>query len=190
MTEPAEKIAEIVEVPEGEFQTPMTLDLPKLLKGLGDPDLLVLNLGCGKDIRPDAVNVDYRPLPGVDVVHDLDQPWPWKDGSVAYVKASHVFEHVADPVLFMTEAWRVLTDAGGLLDIRVPYWQHVYAYTDPTHRRFCTHLTWEYWIPGSSLHEAFGEGMGSPPARFDYVLRDLNGPEKEELQVILRKVAG
>ena len=157
-----------------------------------------LNLGCGADTPPGFVNVDIVALPGVDVVCDLDQAgWPWKDGTVAYIKASHLFEHLADPVLFMAEAWRVLED-GGLLDIRVPgghelapgYWlPHWHSFTDPTHRRHCTPLTWMYWIPGTPLHEGYGAGLGSPPVVFEHVEMTLNGEQQEELRTVLRKAA-
>src|SRR5258708_8631178 len=71
------------------------------------PDLIKLNLGCGPHIAPGYVNVDIVPLPGGDLVADLDQPWPWQDGTVAEILASHLFEHVDRPLLFMPEAWRV-----------------------------------------------------------------------------------
>jgi SAM-dependent methyltransferase len=153
-------------------------------------DLIRLNLGCGTDIDPEAVNADICALPGVGVVHDLDvAPWPWKDGSVAYIKASHLFEHVQEPVLFMTEAWRVL-GGDGILDIRVPWWNHPNAFTDPTHRRFCTEHTFVYWVPGQALHAAYGAAMGAGDggARYAYEKVSLNGPEHEELQAILRKL--
>ena len=151
-------------------------------------ELARLNLGCGADIDPDMVNVDIVVLPGVDVVTDLDKPWPWKDGSAGYIKASHVFEHVAEPLTFMAEAWRVLAP-GGLLDIRVPYYKHPFAFTDPTHKRFCTELTWDYWIPGRDLHAAYGAGFGSGDGRNIYAMErlSLNGYQQEELQAVLVK---
>ena len=152
-------------------------------------ELLSLNLGCGPVILEDAVNVDIVPLPGVDVVTDLDQPWPWADETVSRILASHLFEHVAEPVRFMAEAWRVLAP-GGTLDVRVPYYRHVFAFTDPTHRRFCTELTWDYWIPGQPLHEAYGPGFGSVKGgpRFEREGMFLVGEQQEELRIVLRKL--
>ena len=152
-------------------------------------DLIRLNLGCGPTILEDSVNVDIVPLPGVDVVTDLDQPWPWPDETVGYILASHLFEHVIDPLLFMREAHRVLA-ADGTLDIRVPYYRHPFAFTDPTHRRFCTELTFDYWVPGKGLHEAYGAGFGSVKGgpRFAYEDLLLVGEQGEELRVILRKI--
>lgn len=162
-------------------------------------ELLKLNLGCGLDQPEGYVNADLVPLPGVDVVCDLDQPpWPWKDGAAGYIKASHVFEHLADPVAFMTEAWRVL-EVDGLLDLRVPgggylgpgvWMPHEHSYTDPTHRRHCTPHTWDYWIPGTMLFEAYGPGLGGGRggACFEALEVTVHGAQAEELRALLQKV--
>lgn len=154
-----------------------------------------LNLGCGRLILEDFVNVDVVELAGVDVVCDLDSaPWPWPDDSVGYIIASHVFEHVEHPVLFMTEAHRVLA-SGGAIDIRCPWYLHRNAYTDPTHRRYCTEETWDYWCEGTSLFAQYGSGMGSGPAgaRFKKLMVRANpivgGTELAEVQAVLGKLA-
>lgn len=121
-----------------------------------------LNLGCGSEPRLDdgTVNVDIVDLPTVDVVHDLDvAPWPWDDGSVQMIIAQDVFEHVAEPVRFMTESHRVL-EAGGTLLIKSPHFRHEDAFTDPTHRRFCTEHTWDYWINGTELFKRHNAAYG------------------------------
>lgn len=118
---------------------------------------LILNLGCGRMIHPERVNVDSHDHPGVDVVADLDTfPWPWADGTVDEVHALHIFEHVEHPVEFMAECWRILAP-GGLLHIVVPHWQSPNAFTDPTHRRYCTEDTFRYWVRGTWLHDVAGE---------------------------------
>jgi SAM-dependent methyltransferase len=123
-----------------------------------------LNLGCGHCAEPGAVNVDLFDLPGVDVVHDLDvHPWPFGDTEFDRVRAVQLFEHVADPVGFMSEAHRVLVPGGELI-IVVPHWQSANSYTDPTHRRHCTERTWDYWCVGEALHRQFYPLYGT--ARF------------------------
>lgn len=154
-----------------------------------------LNLGCGRMILEDVTNVDIADLPGVDLVHNLDaaEPWPWPDGSIGYIIASHVFEHVERPVWFMTEAHRVLAD-DGLIDLRCPWYLHRNAYTDPTHRRYCTEETWDYWCEGTGLFAEYGSGMGGGPggARYKKLHWQLNpirgGPEAAEIQVVLAKL--
>jgi SAM-dependent methyltransferase len=115
-----------------------------------------LNLGCGSVPEPGYVNVDVWDQPGVDVAHDLDVfPWPFKDGEAEEIRAWDVFEHVADPVGFMGECHRVLAP-GGLLFIHTVHYQSRNAYTDPTHRRFLTEESFDYWVPGTGLHQRYG----------------------------------
>jgi len=108
------------------------------------------------------VNVDRIAAPGVDLIHDLDvAPWPWGDGSVEGISARDVFEHVTDPVLFMRECHRVLIP-GGDLWIRTPnvFLSPSDAFTDPTHRRFPTWNTFDYWIEGTPYYEAQNQAYG------------------------------
>lgn len=118
--------------------------------------MTVLNVGCGCHPLAGAVNLDLVPGPGVDVVHDLDTPWPFDDGQFGHVLAVQVFEHVVDPLLFMAEAWRVL-EPGGRLEVHVPHYRSPNAFTDPTHRRFCTIETFDYWIRGRPLNGTHGQ---------------------------------
>lgn len=159
-------------------------------------DLIRINLGCGAATADEMLNVDILPGPGVDVVCDLDvAPWPWKDGAASYLFASHVFEHLREPVQFMAEAWRVLTE-GGLLVIHTPgggyvneLWiPHIDSFTDPTHLRHCTPATWDYWVPGRPLHKQYGAGFGSPPVVFEIDKLALGHPTGQDLEVVLRKV--
>jgi SAM-dependent methyltransferase len=144
-----------------------------------------LNLGCGRRTVDGYVNIDRVKFPGVDIVTDLDvSPWPVDDSACDEVQAWHVFEHVADPCLFMGECWRVL-EPGGLLVIVSPLWTHTSAFTDPTHRRFCTPETWDYWVPGTMYHEPEVYG----PATFAH---ESGGVDKarSSLRVVLRKIMG
>jgi len=81
-----------------------------------------LNLGCGNDIREGYTNVDFRELPGVDVVADLSQfPWPFDDGSAEEILLLDFLEHFpyAMTQAILLECYRVL-DANGKLVIQVP----------------------------------------------------------------------
>lgn len=119
-----------------------------------------LNLGAGGAPLAGHVNVDRVQLPGIDVVHDLDAgPWPFPDGVVTWIEAKDVFEHVSDPILFMTECWRVLVPMG-CLRIRTPHYSSPDAFTDPTHRRHCTEYSFHYWIPGNVYYEQHNAAYG------------------------------
>ena len=70
-----------------------------------------------------------------DVVADLNGPWPFEDNSVGVIRASHIFEHLKDPVHTMNEAFRVLAPGGWLL-MEVPSTDGRGAFQDPTHVSF------------------------------------------------------
>lgn len=119
-----------------------------------------VNLGCGRFPLEGYVNVDKRDLPGVDIVADLTNKWPWEDGSVDVVRASHVFEHIPSQHVchFMAEAHRVLS-LHGVLDITVPHGEHANARIDPTHVRQCLPDTLEFWT-GNPNYESYGPRFG------------------------------
>jgi SAM-dependent methyltransferase len=116
-----------------------------------------LNLGCGKDIKEGFVNLDWAPTPGVDVVHDLDSyPWPFGDEAFETILAMDVYEHVDKPLEFMWECWRFLK-VGGSLGLRTAAWDAKDSYRDPTHKRFLTENSFDYFCPGNWIFEKYGE---------------------------------
>lgn len=95
-----------------------------------------VNLGSGEDYKADWLNVDYNDRYDPDIVHDLNEPWPFPEAAFDYILASHVFEHLDDPFFQFAEAARVLRD-GGRLEVRVPI--GVNARTDLTHQHEWTY---------------------------------------------------
>ena len=84
--------------------------------------LIRLQLGCGNDPKSGWINHDAVQLPGVDVVHDLnDRPWPWPDNTVDEIWAKDVLEHLPDTLRTMEELYRI-TKPGASVYIAVPYW--------------------------------------------------------------------
>lgn len=122
---------------------------------------MMLNLGAGKKHLPGYLSVDSAPLPGIDVLLDLDQaePWPWPDNSVQSIMADNVFEHLHRPVWFMTECHRVLVPDGSLRII-TPHYTSRDSWTDPTHLRHCSEDTFCYWVRGTNLYDALNEAYG------------------------------
>lgn len=106
-----------------------------------------LHIGCGKIILPGWVNLDSRPLPGVDVVHNLDDlPLPFGDDTVSEILANDVIEHV-DAVKCMQDLHRILMP-GGELKIRVPHFSCVDNHIDPTHKAMFASETFEFFVGG------------------------------------------
>lgn len=92
-----------------------------------------LNFGCGNKYHEECVNVDINDEVYPDVVADLSQPLPFKDGSFEKVALSHVLEHFAKPLRVMEEVWRVCKD-GALVYIVSPHPYSVWAWGDPDHK--------------------------------------------------------
>lgn len=148
-----------------------------------------LNLGAGSRLMFDAVNVDRVQLPGIDEVWDLDQcPWPWGEDAIEAIHARDVFEHVADAVKFMAECHRVLK-RGGELWIRTPniFLSLGDAFTDPTHRRFPTWNTFDYWIPGTRYFEEHNQAYSGIYGPVSFTLNDRR-PDDGSMIVVLGKM--
>ena len=110
---------------------------------------LRLELGAGVKPVPGFVHHDrWKHGPHIDVAFPLEVfPWPLDDGSVAHLLALDVFEHLkCDVQVWLDECWRVVTP-GGLLEFRLPQWNHHYSYRDPTHYRVFHRETFYYWCP-------------------------------------------
>jgi predicted SAM-dependent methyltransferase len=149
-------------------------------------DPLKLNLGCGDRRMPGYLGVDISAMSeATELVMDLDEfPWPFDDDSVARIEAKDVFEHVNDAVGFMVECHRILKPTA-VLHIRTPHFTNMDAFTDPTHRRFPTQYTFDYWIKGTVLYQHHNRAYGG--VTFDKLFINLD--ETRTLDVTLAKPA-
>ena len=60
-------------------------------------EVRTLDIGCGPHKLNGAVGIDLRPLPGVDLVQDLDQhPWALPANQYDFIRCQHVIEHLSD----------------------------------------------------------------------------------------------
>lgn len=115
----------------------------------------LLDLGAGmvpfygiyRDNVSENVCIDWanslHSNPHLDIVADLNQPFPLPDAAFDSVLCSDVMEHIADPFAFMHETARVLKPGGDLL-LMVPffYWLHetphdYFRYTEFALRKMC-----------------------------------------------------
>jgi len=108
---------------------------------------LKLNLGCGFDKREGWLNVDSFPECAPDRLLDMENtPWELSSDAFEHVLLKHVLEHVgAEFAVFaavMRELYRV-TAPGGLVEIHVPHVRHDTFWSDPTHVRAFTPLTFQ-----------------------------------------------
>lgn len=113
-------------------------------------------LGCGSeipDVKPkNTIYCDKIAWPGVDLVFDLEQPWPIKNSEALHLNATHVAEHIVNFEQFMDEAHRVLSP-GGTFYMEVPYAGDTdLAFSDPTHVRFFTNHTFINYLTVEGVH--------------------------------------
>lgn len=95
-----------------------------------DNNLSCIDLGGRFDCPQGFKSVD---LSDADIICDLNKKWDFKDNSIGVIRASHVLEHLDNPIHVMNEAFRVLA-GGGFFFIDVPSTDGRGAFQDPTHR--------------------------------------------------------
>lgn len=108
-----------------------------------------LELGAGVKPSDGFVHHDrWKHGPHIDLAFPLEVlPWPLEDASVAHLLALDVFEHLkCDVQVWLDECWRVVMP-GGLLEFRVPQWNHDLSFRDPTHCRVFHRQTFHFFCP-------------------------------------------
>lgn len=149
-----------------------------------------LDIGGGANPQPGFINIDILPLPGVDIIWDLENtPWPLKDESVLTAIASHVLEHI-DPhkgvfINVMNEIWRVLKPNAQFAFV-VPHAEsHGYA-QDPTHCNMINETTMHYFDPdpeGANIGQQLYAFYRPKPWK---IIKQYYSPEAN-LEVLLQK---
>lgn len=99
-----------------------------------------LNFGCGEDYREGWVNMDCHSKLKSDIKHDFNIfPYPFEDNTFDEILASHILEHLKEPIKVLQELKRISKDKAHI-KIFVP---HAYSYaqiSDLQHRNFfCEH---------------------------------------------------
>lgn len=107
-----------------------------------------LHLGCGRTILQGWINLDIAPLPGVDVVADLDacrtNPLPFHENSIDEILCVHTIEHLKNTLDFMQELHRIAKPNVRAI-FSVPYGSNDAAFEDPTHVRQYFLNSFEYF---------------------------------------------
>jgi SAM-dependent methyltransferase len=119
-----------------------------------------INLGSGKDFRPDYLNIDIDDYWSPDVIANVSADFPRADGGTYptqrfgdvviapggfdEIMSNDVLEHVPDLVATMTSCLRLLR-TGGVFNILVPYDLSYGAWQDPTHIRAFNERSWLYY---------------------------------------------
>jgi len=84
-------------------------------------DSTMLNVGCGDQLHPGFINVDYHWLPGLDLCWDIANPLPFQDACIAGVFTEHCLEHLTKEAAenFISDVFRILCP-GGIIRVVVP----------------------------------------------------------------------
>jgi SAM-dependent methyltransferase len=106
-----------------------------------DRGLQLVEIGGRMAAREGYTTVDLR---DADVIADLNERWPFEDGSVGVVRAFDILEHLRDPIHAMMELHRVLA-SGGYAIIQVPSTDGRGAFQDPTHVSFWNQNSFLYY---------------------------------------------
>jgi len=142
---------------------------------------ILLDIACGASKQPGYVGLDIQPLPGVDIVHDLNfHPWPLPDECVLRAIASHIIEHIPPVQItesgtrfpfieFMNEVWRVMK-VGGQFAIAAPHGSSQGFLQDPTHCNALNETTFAYFDPLETKANGFLYKFYRPkPWKIEYI---------------------
>jgi ubiquinone/menaquinone biosynthesis C-methylase UbiE len=149
-----------------------------------------LDLACGLNKHEGFLGVDIVPLPGVDIVWDLENyPWPFDDNSIDEIYCSHYIEHTKDLIKFMDEVWRICKP-GAPVTIIAPYYSSIWAWRDPTHVRAISEETFLYFT--KTFRET--HGLAHMPIKSNYEIlevifaldNDFANKSEEELRFAIR----
>lgn len=117
-------------------------------KDAADRKLLLVDIGGGLQPRPGYLTIDIE---GANINCDLNDGIPLPDNSVGVINASHVLEHLKDPIKSMREIHRVLAH-GGWAFIEVPSTDGRGAFQDPTHVSFWNQNSFLYYTDAYLAH--------------------------------------
>lgn len=112
-----------------------------------------LHLGCGNRKLKGYINLDSSKEVKPDKVWNLEKtPLPFNENAFEEIIAEHVFEHINSFIPLMHDLRRICKK-GATIKIKTPFYSAWGQYNDPTHVRFFTPFTFEYFKKGNYSHE-------------------------------------
>jgi SAM-dependent methyltransferase len=127
-----------------------------------------LDIGCGRNKTSGCIGIDRVSLPGVDIVHDLDQfPWPFPNGEFSIIYANHFLEHVSHILETLAEIHRICMPDGSLI-VRVPHYASDNFHTDLTHKVAFGYRSFDHFsINGKTAYDFYA------PFKFEILRRRI-----------------
>jgi len=106
----------------------------------------VLDIGCGNHKVKGSIGLDSVKIEGVDIVHNLNKfPYPFKKNTFDVIYANQVLEHLEAPLNDILEELCRICKLDGRIKILVPHALSVGAFTDPTHVKYFTYFSFDYF---------------------------------------------
>lgn len=151
------------------------------LAGIIEGNDLRLNLGSGTKSHAGFLNVDKVALENVDIIWNLEEtPLPFRTNSVSQIICEHVLEHIVNYVPLLEELYRICKP-GAKVRVMVPYFRYEAAYRDPTHVRFFTEHSFDYFQDGVEFSH-YSE------IRFDIRKVELRNTFKSSIRNLHKKI--
>ena len=160
-----------------------------LAGGIHPGTRLRVDLGCGNHKREGFVGIDRVHMDGVDIVWDVRCGLPVTSG-IDYAVADNLMEHIgAEFIDVMNAAHNAIRHGGRFTVITPGTHMPLAAFSDPTHVRYFTPETWDYFDVASERWRDYGQSYGILPWRvlrrevrdrfIDVVLTPVTQPVKE-----------
>jgi len=92
-----------------------------------------IDLGCGNRKLDGYIGVDTFKSKKTDLISNIENGLPFKNNSIDKIYSSFLFEHISNPIKLFQEIYRVCKN-NTIVKFRVPYYQSVTQYKDPTHK--------------------------------------------------------
>jgi len=122
--------------------------------------LASINVGCGSRPLEGWINSDVTDTKYNSKTFDAQEKWPYGDSVFKNVYASHMLEHLPDPLGFFEEANRCIHPEGSML-LRFPHPRHSHSLADLDHKRLVPeHLFFWLGMPGDDTNNP--SHMGRP----------------------------
>jgi SAM-dependent methyltransferase len=139
-------------------------DIPESFSGICRDWGLRLNIGSGNDKRAGYVSIDNSKLVNPDLVINLEDENClefFRDNSVDEIICNHVLEHIHNFTPLVKELRRVCKPNAKIY-IRCPFYSSWGQWNDPTHVRFFSLYTFDYFNPSNYSHECGVAENGKP----------------------------
>lgn len=114
-----------------------------------------LEIGCGLKPHKGYVHLDKLQLPHVEIVHDINHPFPFNSNSFDEVLALDVVEHVDDILNLVEEIYRILKP-NGIFELRTSLWLNPNSWRDITHKQKFTKASFDVFDKSTNYGKTYG----------------------------------